>query len=295
MARSGRRSSGSTTRSSPRSCRTPARRASRASATSPAASTPTGSSSASTRPSTSTPRRSTRSAWTRSRGSTPRSPPSPAATIGAASLADALAQLRSDPSLYFTTGDEVFDKAASSLARANEAIPDWFGRLPIAPCDVVRMGAHEEEHSTIAYYRQPATDGSRPGQYFINTSHPTTRPRYEAEALAYHEAVPGHHLQIAIAQELADLPEFRKHLGPTAFVEGWGLYTERLSDEMGLYAATSTASASLSFDAWRAVAARRRHRDARPRLAARPGDRSSWSSTRPSRPTTSRTRSTATS
>ena len=174
-------------------------------------------------------------------------------TIGAASLADALAHLRSDPSLYFSTGDEVFDKAASSLARANEATPDWFGRLPVAPCDVVRMGAHEEEHSTIAYYRQPATDGSRPGQYFINTSHPTTRPRYEAEALAYHEAVPGHHLQIAIGQELAHLPEFRKHLGPTAFFEGWGLYTERLSEEMGLYGGDLDRIGALSFDAWRAA------------------------------------------
>ena len=142
-------------------------------------------------------------------------------TIGASSLADALARLRSDPALHFATRDEVFDEAAACLARATEVIPGWFGRLPVTPCEVVRMGAHEEEHSTIAYYREPAAGGSRPGQYFINTSHPTTRPRYEAEALAYHEAVPGHHLQIAIGQELVHLPAFRRHLGPTAFVEGW--------------------------------------------------------------------------
>ena len=97
------------------------------------------------------------------------------------------------------------------------------------------MPAHEEENSSIAYYRQAALDGSRPGQYYINTSHPETRPRYESRCLAYHESVPGHHLQIAIGQELTALPDFRRHLGPTAFFEGWGLYTERLADQMGLY------------------------------------------------------------
>ena len=111
---------------------------------------------------------------------------------------------------------------------------------------------HEEEHSTIAVYRQPADDGSRPGQSYVNTAHPETRPRYEAEVLAYHESIPGHHLQIAIAQELADLPAFRRHLGPTAFFEGWGLYTERLCDEMGLYTGDLDRIGLLSFDAWRA-------------------------------------------
>ncbi len=174
-------------------------------------------------------------------------------TIGASSLRDALAHLRSDPALHFTTRDEVLDKATSCLARATEAIPDWFGRLPVTPSAVVPMAAHEEEHSTIAYYREPAVDGSRPGQYFVNTSHPTTRPRYEAEALAYHEAVPGHHLQIAIGQELPHIPAFRRHLGPTAFFEGWGLYSERLGDEMGLYSGDLDRIGVLSFDAWRAA------------------------------------------
>jgi uncharacterized protein (DUF885 family) len=172
--------------------------------------------------------------------------------LGTRQLDAALERMRSDPALAFTTSDEVFETAVRALARANEATPDWFGRLPQAPCAVVRMGAHEERHSTIAYYRQPAIDGSRPGQYYLNTSEPGTRPRYEAEALAYHEAVPGHHLQIAIAQELPHLPEFRRHLGPTAFFEGWGLYTERLSDEMGLYSGDFDRIGVLSFDAWRA-------------------------------------------
>jgi uncharacterized protein (DUF885 family) len=172
--------------------------------------------------------------------------------LGASSLPEALASLRSDPALHFGTRDEVQDVAERSLARANEAIPDWFGRLPRAPCVVVRMGTHEEAHNTIAYYREPAADGSRPGQFAINTGAPETRPRYEAEALAFHEAVPGHHLQLAIAGELDDLPMFRRWLGPTAYIEGWGLYTERLSDEMGLYTGDLDRIGVLSFDAWRA-------------------------------------------
>ena len=163
-----------------------------------------------------------------------------------------LARLRSDPALHFATPAEVYGVAEASLARANEAIPAWFGRLPKAPCVVVEMGAHEAKYSTIAYYRQPATDGSRPGSYYINTSAPETRPRYEAETLAFHEAVPGHHLQIAIAQELEGLPAFRRLGGPTAYVEGWGLYSERLSAEMGLLSGDMDRFGVASFDAWRA-------------------------------------------
>ncbi len=163
-----------------------------------------------------------------------------------------LEKLRTDPELYFTTRDEVAAKAESALARARAAIPQWFGRLPGADCTVVRMGEHEEKHSTIAYYRWPAADGSRPGAYYINTYAPATRPRYEAEALAYHEAIPGHHLQLAIMQELTHLPAFRRHSGVTAFIEGWGLYSERLADEMGLYSSDLDRMGMLSYDAWRA-------------------------------------------
>jgi uncharacterized protein (DUF885 family) len=114
------------------------------------------------------------------------------------------------------------------------------------------MGMYEAPNSTIAYYREPSADGSRPGYYMINTYQPETRPRYEAEALAFHESIPGHHLQIAIAQELSGVPEFRKHVGTTAFVEGWALYTERLADEMGLYSSDVDRIGMLSYDAWRA-------------------------------------------
>jgi uncharacterized protein (DUF885 family) len=172
--------------------------------------------------------------------------------FGTRDRAEILKKLRTDKSLYFQTSDQVEAKAESALAKAKAAIPQWFGILPKADCVVTPMLEHEAKVSTIAYYRQPATDGSRPGTYYINTWAPETRPRYEAEALAYHESIPGHHLQIAIAQELTGIPEFRKHTGVTAFVEGWGLYSERLADEMGLYSSDLDRIGILSFDGWRA-------------------------------------------
>ena len=172
--------------------------------------------------------------------------------LGTGSLETTVTTLRGDPALHFSTREEVAAVAAASLARANAAIGEWFGRLPKARCDVVVTPANEEQHSTIAYYREPAADGSRPGRYYINTYAPETRPRYEAETLAFHESVPGHHLQIAIAQELTHLPDFRRFNGSTAYIEGWGLYTERLSEEMGLLSGDIDRFGVLSFDAWRA-------------------------------------------
>ena len=168
------------------------------------------------------------------------------------SLAETLAALRGDRSVHFENGKEIVGVAERSLAAANEAIPSWFGRLPRTACEVVPMLPHEERHTTIAYYREPAQDGSRPGRYYVNTYAPETRPRYEAEALAFHEAVPGHHLQVAISQELTGLPAFRRHSEFTVFVEGWGLYAERLADEMGLYSGDLDRIGMLSYDAWRA-------------------------------------------
>jgi uncharacterized protein (DUF885 family) len=172
--------------------------------------------------------------------------------LGTSNLEDIHRRLREDPAMHFGTRDEVYAKAEEALRRAEAAVPNWFGIIPTAPCEVVRMEPHEEKHSTIAYYQHPSPDGSRPGMYYINTYAPETRPRYEAEALAFHEAVPGHHTQIAIAQELAGLPEFRRHRGVTAFIEGWGLYVERLADEMGLYSGDLDRIGVVSFDSWRA-------------------------------------------
>jgi uncharacterized protein (DUF885 family) len=117
---------------------------------------------------------------------------------------------------------------------------------------VVEIPDYEAPFTTIAYYDGPHPDGSKPGEYFINTFQPEVRPRYEQEVLAYHEAIPGHHLQIAIAQERGALPLFRRHDGHTAFVEGWALYTERLAEEMGLYSGDLDRMGMLSYDAWRA-------------------------------------------
>ena len=173
--------------------------------------------------------------------------------FGTTDLAAVQKRLRSDPKLYFENREQVEAKAEQALRRAEALMPKFFGRLPRTPCVVKRVEPYEEKDTHIAYYRQPTVDGQRPGTYYINTYAPSTRPRYEAEVLAFHESVPGHHTQIALAQEMNGLPEFRKHLGPTAYVEGWALYTERLTEEMGLYSGDLDRMGMLSFDAWRAT------------------------------------------
>ncbi|MGH3441363.1 MAG: DUF885 domain-containing protein [Nitriliruptorales bacterium] len=175
-----------------------------------------------------------------------------AGVLGTADLDAIFDRLRNDEALRFTTSEEVFAHAERALRRAEESVPGWFGRLPSTPCEVREMAPYEVEHTTIAYYGPPAGDGSRPGRYYVNTWAPETRTRFESEALAFHEAVPGHHTQIAIAQELTDVPDFRRFARVTAFQEGWALYTERLSDEMGLYSGDLERLGMLSFDSWRA-------------------------------------------
>jgi uncharacterized protein (DUF885 family) len=176
-----------------------------------------------------------------------------AKVLGAASLAETIAKLRTDRSLYFETREQILAAAQHSLDAAKAAIPQFFSLLPKADCVMRETPAYEAPFSTVAYYREPHYDGTKPGEYFVNTYKPETRSRYELEALTWHESIPGHHLQIAIAQELGALPAFRKLGGSTAFVEGWALYTERLADEMGLYTADLDRLGKLSFDAWRAA------------------------------------------
>jgi uncharacterized protein (DUF885 family) len=173
--------------------------------------------------------------------------------FGVATLPDLRRKLRGNASGFFRARGEVEEAARKALARAQAAEPRFLGRLPRTPCIVKRIEAFEEKDAPIAYYRPAAVDGSRPAAYFVNTYKPETRARYEVEALAFHESVPGHHIQIAIAQELTGLPEFRKHAGVTAFVEGWGLYAEGLADELGLYKGARERLGRLNFDAWRAA------------------------------------------
>jgi uncharacterized protein (DUF885 family) len=173
--------------------------------------------------------------------------------IGTRDLTAIQAALRSDPALHFRTREEILDVAVRSVERAVAAIPEWFGRMPVAECEVVEMAEHEARHSTVAYYVGPAQAGARPGRFYLNTSDPTSRPRYDAETLAFHEAVPGHHLQTAIAQEMTDLPTFRRLLGSSAYSEGWALYAEVLADEVGLLSGDLDRLGRISSQAWRAA------------------------------------------
>jgi uncharacterized protein (DUF885 family) len=172
--------------------------------------------------------------------------------LGTPDLASTIAKLREDRTLYFENREQILAAAQQSLDRAKAAIPRFFSVLPKADCVMREIPDYEAPFSTIAYYRQPHYDGSKPGEYFVNTYKPDTRPRYELEALTWHESIPGHHLQIAIAQELGTLPAFRKLDGSTAFVEGWALYTEVLAEEMGLYSSDRDRLGKVSYDAWRA-------------------------------------------
>ena len=172
--------------------------------------------------------------------------------LGTTDADEVLRRLRDDPDLRFRTGEEIVATVTDALRRAEAALPGWFRDYHIAPCTVRVMDAAEAENSVPGYYNPPAADGSRPGAHVVNLYAPQRRPRYEYEALAFHESVPGHHLQIGLAQTLTELPEFRRFAYLTAHGEGWGLYVERLCDEMGLYTDDLSRLGMVSFDAWRA-------------------------------------------
>jgi len=175
-----------------------------------------------------------------------------ARVLGTSDVPEVLRRLRDDPTLRFASAGEIVTTVDDALRRAERAVPDWFAAYGIAPCIVREMDATEAANSVLGYYTPPAADGSRPGAHVVNTYDPTSRPRFEYEALAFHESVPGHHLQIAVAQSMTGLPEFRRFAYFTAHGEGWGLYSERLSDEMGLYTDDLSRLGMVSFDAWRA-------------------------------------------
>ena len=172
--------------------------------------------------------------------------------LGTADMDQVLARLRDDPALRFGSAAEILQSGRDALERAVAALPAVVGRVPDAPCRVDEMSAYEAKDAVLGYYQPPAADGSHPGVHWLNTSAPETRTRYEYEALAFHESVPGHHLQFALAQELEELPRFRRFGYVTAFSEGWALYTERLADELGLYSGDLERFGMLSFDSWRA-------------------------------------------
>ena len=162
-----------------------------------------------------------------------------------------LVYLRDNPEFYPKTPAERMDKVAAISKKIDGKLPELFGRLPRMPYGLKEIPADIAEKTTTAYYQRPAGDGSRAGFYFVNTSKLDTRPLYQLEALSLHEAVPGHHLQLAIAQEL-ELPNFRKYGGITVFVEGWALYAERLGLEVGFYETPYTDFGRLSYEMWRA-------------------------------------------
>ncbi len=167
-------------------------------------------------------------------------------------VASFIAKVKADPANYRTTRDDLLELYRSSLAKSEALLPKWFGRLPKHPCKVKPIEEYREKDAPTAYYYSADPKHTRDAYFYANTYMPETRPAYSAMALTVHEAVPGHHFQIAIAQEIEGLPEFRRHASSTAFVEGWALYCERLADEMGLYATDLDRFGMLSYQAWRA-------------------------------------------
>ncbi|NJC73651.1 DUF885 domain-containing protein [Planosporangium thailandense] len=161
--------------------------------------------------------------------------------------------LREDPALRWKDADALLAHARSTIARAEAAAPGWFGRLPSRGCQVRPVPDDEAPGAAGAYYMPPALDGSRSGVYYANTYGVGERHRYVSEATAFHEAVPGHHFQLTIAQELTGLPLLRRMYQSTAYCEGWGLYTERLADEMGLYSDDLSRLGMLTLDSMRAA------------------------------------------
>jgi prolyl oligopeptidase len=164
-----------------------------------------------------------------------------------------LDHLREDPRFYFESQGELMNAYLLTCKRIDPELPRLFGRLPRTPYGVRAVPDAVAPDTVTAYYQPPAADGSRAGFFYVNLFDLRSRPRYEVEVLTAHEAVPGHHLQMALAQELSELPAFRRNSYLTAFVEGWALYSESLGGELGLYKDPYSRFGRLTYDMWRAV------------------------------------------
>ena len=173
--------------------------------------------------------------------------------LGFNDLASFRASLKTNPKLHPASAEALLDAYRGYLKPMQAKLPQLFGHLPKAAFEVVPVPAYAEKTAPPAYYEAGAPDGSRPGRLFINTYDATSRNLYDAEAIAYHEGLPGHHLQISIAQELQGIPAFRRFGGYTAYTEGWGLYAERLGKDVGFYQDPYSDYGRLEADIWRAI------------------------------------------
>jgi prolyl oligopeptidase len=169
------------------------------------------------------------------------------------SFEEFLAYLRTDPKFRHTDPQDLLHAYEAMAKRVDPLLPQYFGKLPRMPYGVRPISAQVAPDTTTAYYRSPSMDGRRAGYYYVNLYKPEERPTYEIPVLTIHEAVPGHHLQIALAQEVGELPKFRRDFDATAFVEGWALYSESLGEEMGLYEDPYDKFGQLTYEMWRAV------------------------------------------
>jgi uncharacterized protein (DUF885 family) len=161
--------------------------------------------------------------------------------------------LLTDSQFYFTDARELMRSYRDIAKQIDPELPRLFGRLPRLTYGVREMPAYKAKEAPTAYYQPGSPAGGRPGYFEANTYDLKARPKWGMEALTLHEAVPGHHLQIALAQETETIPEFRKHGGTTAFVEGWGLYAESLGEDIGLYKDPSSKYGQLAYEMWRAI------------------------------------------
>jgi uncharacterized protein (DUF885 family) len=172
--------------------------------------------------------------------------------FGLSDPADVIERLREDPSMRFGSADEIIETAESAIRKAEAAAPDWFNVFPSASCVVQPVPADQAPSLPPAFYGVGSEDGSRPGTFYANTYEAEKRDRFSIEAIAFHEAVPGHHFDRTIAQELEGIPAFRRYALAFSHAEGWGLYVERLADEMGLYSSDVDRLGMVTADMWRA-------------------------------------------